>query len=119
MSSRMSRPSFTVREVRELKAHQLACSHLIKGCQDAVIRLRQAGAPGASERDREALEFRAVEILEDVLGSWCDTLSILRATMDPSSRFPGVQRRQTPIDGGMAGTIETDGDPAQPGAQAV
>ena len=97
MPSRVNPPSFTVKEVRELKAHQLACSHLIKGCQDAVIRLRRAGAPGATAHDREALELRAVEILEDVLGSWCETLSILRATLNQSAAPESMAPWQRPI----------------------
>jgi hypothetical protein len=34
------------------------------------------------------VEYRAIEILEDVLGSWCQTLSVLRANLDQS--LPGT-----------------------------
>jgi hypothetical protein len=72
--------SLTPRELNELKAHHMACSHLIKGCQDAAIRLRRL-APSTSDAEQLAVELRAVEILEQVLGSWCETLSVLRANL--------------------------------------
>ena len=81
MSPRLNRE-----ELAELKAHHLACSHLIKGCQDATIRLRRDRAAElrvAGQND--GIEYRAVEILEDVLGSWCETLSVLRANLNQSS----------------------------------
>jgi hypothetical protein len=91
MSPRLNRE-----ELAELKAHHLACSHLIKGCQDATIRLR--GDRAAELRvagQQQGIEHRAVEILEDVLGSWCETLSVLRANLNQSS--PGdVAVWQTP-----------------------
>jgi hypothetical protein len=81
MSSRLNRE-----EVAELKAHHLACSHLIKGCQDATIRLRHDRADELrADAQGLGVEYRAIEILEDVLGSWCETLSVLRANLNRSS----------------------------------
>lgn len=80
MSPRLNRE-----ELVELKAHHLACSHLIKGCQDATIRLRRDRASELSAAGDQSSEYRAVEILEDVLGSWCETLSVLRANLNQSS----------------------------------
>jgi hypothetical protein len=78
MSPRLNR-----QELAELKAHHLACSHLIKGCQDAVIRLRREGPTQVRVATQAtALERRAVEILEEMLDSWCSTLSVLRANLD-------------------------------------
>lgn len=84
MSSRLNRA-----ELAELKAHHLACSHLIKGCQDATIRLRRdRAAELRAAAQHQSVEYRAIEILEDVLGSWCQTLSVLRANLNQSS--PGT-----------------------------
>ena len=81
MSPRLNRE-----ELAELKAHHLACSHLIKGCQDATIRLRRDRAAELRVADaHQGIEYRAVEILEDVLGSWCETLSVLRANLSQPS----------------------------------
>lgn len=91
MSPRLSREELT-----ELKAHHLACSHLIKGCQDATIRLRRdRAAELRAAGQHQGIEYRAVEILEDMLGSWCETLSVLRVNL---SRFsPGdMAARQRP-----------------------
>jgi hypothetical protein len=79
------RPSaLTDKDVAELKARHLACSHLIKGSQDAIIRLRDqtAGAPGRTD---VSTAHRATEILEDVVGSWCETLSMLRSALNRTS----------------------------------
>ena len=81
MSPRLNRE-----ELAELKAHHLACSHLIRGCQDATIRLRRDRAPELRVAGpHHGIEYRAVEILEDMLGSWCETLSVLRANLNQSS----------------------------------
>ena len=81
MSPRLNREELAV-----LKAHHLACSHLIKGCQDATIRLRRDRAAELRVAGQyQGVEYRAVEILEDVLGSWCETLSVLRANLNQSS----------------------------------
>ena len=80
-------------EVGELKAHHLACSHLVKGCQDAIIRFREQTA-GETQSQQARTAQRAVEILEEVLGSWCDTLSILRSALNQTSaRSPVYDRR--------------------------
>ena len=79
-------PHLNREELAELKAHHLACSHLIKGCQDGTIRLRRDHASELRVAGQhQGIEYRAVEILEDVLGSWCETLSVLRANLSQSS----------------------------------
>jgi hypothetical protein len=70
--------ALTEEEAAELKAHHLACRQLVRGCQDAVFRLRgQAG--GDAESD--AVSDRATEIMEGILNSWCETLSVLRSAL--------------------------------------
>ncbi len=76
--------ALTDQEVAELKAHHLACSHLVKGCQDAIITFRKKTA-NESQVQHASTAYRAIEILEEVLGSWCDTLSILRSAVSPTS----------------------------------
>ena len=72
-------------EIAELKAHHLACSHLVKGCQDATIKLRRDRAVQLIAHPHDSVEYRAVEILEHVLGAWCETISIIRASLNQSS----------------------------------
>jgi len=106
MSPRLNRE-----ELAELKAHHLACSHLIKGCQDATIRLRRDRASELSAAGQhQGIEYRAVEILEDVLGSWCETLSVLRDNLNQSSPADvAMWQRPTPepsvFSGEMTGTV--------------
>ena len=84
--SKSMSPHLNREERAELKAHHLACSHLIKGCQDGTIRLRRDHASELRVAGQhQGIEYRAVEILEDVLGSWCETLSVLRANLNQSS----------------------------------
>jgi hypothetical protein len=76
-------PPLSTEDIAELKAHHLACSHLIKGCQDAVIRLRAGETARTTEADlAEEVTYRAVSILEHILDSWCETASILRASLN-------------------------------------
>ncbi len=84
MSSLMIPSALTQQEIAELKARRLACSYLVKGCQDAIFdfRERAAGMAGAAQA-RSA--HRAIEILEEALGSWCETLSILRSALNSTS----------------------------------
>lgn len=72
----------TEEEAAELKAHHLACSQLVRGCQDAIFRFRsQAGR----DIDLDGVSFRTVEIMEGILDSWCETLSILRSALNRDS----------------------------------
>ena len=92
-------PSLTHAELAELKAHHLACSHLIKGCQDATIRLRNGEVDQGKHDPHQAdVEFRAVEILEHILDSWCETLSILRANLKEST-YGSIPVWRTPATG--------------------
>jgi hypothetical protein len=90
--------SLNPEELAELKAHHLACSHLIRGCQDATIRLRGGKSGGPDIEAQADVEFRAVEILEHILASWCETLFILRANLNgsPAGDLPF---RQNPAGG--------------------
>jgi hypothetical protein len=79
-------PHLNPEELAELKAHHLACSHLIKGCQDATIKLRRERAGQLTVSYPEyTVEFRAIQILEDVLASWCATLGVLHTNLNQSS----------------------------------
>jgi len=104
--------ALTDQEVAELKAHHLACSHLVKGCQDAIIRFREKTAE-VQQGQQASTAHRAIEILEEVLGSWCDTLSILRSALNRTSsrtaafdeRFeliPGVFKNESSRQGAAA-----------------
>ena len=73
-------PALAGQQIVELKAQHLACSHLVKGCQDAIIRFRETTATEDQAQEANAAP-RAIEILEEVLGSWCDTLSILHSAL--------------------------------------
>ena len=91
--------TLTDQEVAELKARHLACSHLVKGCQDAIIRFRERTAEG-EQGQQASSAHRAIEILEEVLGSWCDTLSILRSALNrTSSRTAAYDQRLEVIPG--------------------
>jgi hypothetical protein len=84
--------ALTDQEIAELKAQHLACSHLVKGCQDAIIRFREKTAEQGQDLQAGAT-YRTIEILEEVLASWCDTLSILRSALNQtSSRNAGHYR---------------------------
>jgi hypothetical protein len=102
----MSKPIVTLAlndlEVAELKAHHLACSHLVRGCQDAVFRFREAAAGGDTDASR--LAHRTVEILEDVLASWCETVSMLRSALDHASSQGMRREASTQSDANALGT---------------
>jgi hypothetical protein len=79
-------PQLNPDEFAELKAHHLACSHLIKGCQDATIKLRRERADQLTVvYPEDTVEFRAIQILEDVLATWCETLGVLHTNLNQSS----------------------------------
>jgi len=85
--------ALTNRDAAELKARHLACSLLVKGCQAAIFDFREKAA-SATVDDRQALAAdRTVEILEDILESWCNTLSVLRSALNQTSaqRLAGGQ----------------------------
>jgi hypothetical protein len=80
--------AFSENEVAELKARHLACRQLILGCQDAVFRFRaQAGLDSESD----AVSVRALEIMEGILNSWCETLSVLRTVLGQDYSRNGTQ----------------------------
>jgi hypothetical protein len=82
MSSMTTPDALRENEAAELKAHHLACSQLVRGCQDAIFRFRsQCGSDIESDR----VSFRTIEIMESVLDSWCETVSILRSALHRDS----------------------------------
>ena len=58
----------------EQHAQHIACGHLVKGCEGAIIALA-ASAGTANERPRT--RKRAQEILTQVLSSWRDAMSVV------------------------------------------
>jgi len=74
--------ALTEKELAELKAHHLACGHLVRGCQDAIFRFRSQAGGGIQS---DSVSFRTIEIMESVLESWCETLSILRLALNRDS----------------------------------
>jgi hypothetical protein len=72
---------------RELEAQELACSYLVKGCERALYQFGLvAGETGNDEG--ATIDQRAADIMRDVLGSWRETLSLLR-TAPPTTTRPG------------------------------
>jgi hypothetical protein len=73
--------------MRELEAQELACSYLVKGCERALYQFGlvagETGLPEGTEIDQ-----RAADIMRDVLGSWQETLSLLRSAQ-PAIRDGG------------------------------
>jgi len=75
--------ALTDQETAELKAHHLACSHLVRGCQEAIFQFRTQAATG--DDDSLRLAQRTIEILEGVLESWCETLTVVRSALGRES----------------------------------
>ncbi len=93
MSSLVRPLAFTDRDAAELKARHLACSLLVQGCQSAIFDFREKAA-SATATDQQALPaHRTVEVLEEILESWCNTLSVLRSALNETSaqRMAGGQ----------------------------
>jgi len=76
--------ALTDQETAELKAHHLACSHLVRGCQDAIFEFRKRAAVGGNDENFR-LAPRTIEILEGVMESWCETLSVVRSALGLAS----------------------------------
>ena len=66
----------------EQQAQDIACSHLVRGCEGAVSEL--LAATGTSERPSPAKK-RAGEILAQVLSSWRDTGKTLKIAAEPAT----------------------------------
>ena len=65
----------------EQQAQDIACSHLVRGCEGAVSELHAAtGETGGQPRTKK----RAQEILAQVQSSWRDTLKALRSAEEPA-----------------------------------
>jgi len=75
---------------RELEAQQLACSYLLKGCERALF---QFGLVAGETANMEAagIDQRAADIMRDILGSWRETLSLLRASSLDAGRSSTAQ----------------------------
>jgi len=66
------------REREELRAQEIASIYLVKGCERALADLRCNLTESEEPRDLR-IALRASQILEDILGSWAETLAVLRA----------------------------------------
>src|SRR5262245_18846866 len=63
-------------DARELEAQRIACSYLVKGCEQALFDFGLiAGDTGGAET--ACVDELAAHIMRGVLGSWRDTLSLL------------------------------------------
>ena len=82
MSSMTLTDALRENEAAELKAHHLACSQLVRGCQDAIFRFR---SQSGDDIESDTVSFRTIEIMEGILDSWCETVSILRSALDRDS----------------------------------
>ena len=97
--------SSTAFSMRELEAQELACSYLVKGCERALYHFGLvAGETGGG--DGANIDRRAAEIMRDVLGSWRETLSILRMA-PPAGSQAGSEHNWM--------LMKTVGDPAPVG----
>jgi predicted glycosyl hydrolase (DUF1957 family) len=61
----------------ELRAEHVACTHLVRGCEDALARLASEWLE-ADSLEEEAMNARAAEILNEVLDDWREALQMLR-----------------------------------------
>src|SRR2546426_6901920 len=66
--------ALTKQEVAELKARHLACSHLVKGCQDAIISFRDKTVSQSAGREANAAAPASHTLAAEV-GCWCATPS--------------------------------------------
>jgi hypothetical protein len=82
MSSMTLPDALREKEAAELKAHHLACSQLVRGCQDAIFRFR---SQSGGDIESDSVSYRTIEIMESILDSWCETVSILRSALDRDS----------------------------------
>ncbi len=85
MSSPVRPLALSDQDVAELKSRHLACSLLVKGCQTAIFDFRERAARGTATDQQALAAHRTVEILEDILESWCNTLSVLRSALNQTS----------------------------------
>jgi len=65
----------------EQRAQSIACTHLVRGCEDAVSNLVSAGAA----TEPSAISERAHDILAEVLSSWRDASEFLRHVGPPDA----------------------------------
>ena len=63
----------------ELKAQEIACTYLVRGCEDALTELARTLVETRSVGEGTA-NARAADILSDILDGWRETLVILQAT---------------------------------------
>jgi hypothetical protein len=82
MSSMTLPDALREEEAAELKAHHLACSQLVRGCQDAIFRFR---SQSGRDNESDSVSFRTIEIMEGILDSWCETVAILRSALGRNS----------------------------------
>ena len=62
-----------------LRAQQIACSYLVRGCEDALTELARTLIETRFVGEGAA-NARAADILSDILDGWRETLVILQAT---------------------------------------
>jgi hypothetical protein len=66
----------------EQHAQHIACGHLVRGCETAILELQAApGETGARPQTKQ----RAEEILAQVLSSWRYTMSVVAPSQTPLS----------------------------------
>ena len=68
----------------ELRAQHIACSYLVRGCEDALTELARTLIETRSAGEGAA-NARAADILSDILDDWKETMAILRATAQAAS----------------------------------
>lgn len=82
----------TDNELSELKARHLACSLLIRGCQAAILDYRKKAGNAGEQQARH--EQRVIDVLEEVLQAWCETLSVLRSVLNQTSARRALSGRR-------------------------
>jgi hypothetical protein len=89
MTSKSRQTLLSTVDPSELEAQRIACTELVKGCERALF---QFGLIAGETPSAEAavIDGRAVDIMQEVLSSWRDTLSLLPAHPEqPAQRRGG------------------------------
>jgi hypothetical protein len=89
MSSLTEMRNVTATEREELAAQRIACTFLVKGCENALFCLGTSAAD-IGDSDEARIDRRATVVMQEILGSWRATLDILRG-LELKESWPDVE----------------------------
>jgi len=89
MSSLTTMRDVTASEREELAAQRIACTFLVKACENALFCLGISAAE-IGNADEARLDQRAADVMREILGSWRATLDILRG-LELKQTWPDVE----------------------------